>query len=84
MIDYIVEDAIKRVAKGFSKSESLDFLCPSILERVCKDNNWVCKIGEEYNGWEVDWWADVIIKKITVCVGGSMYYGYANIEISNG
>lgn len=84
MIDHIVEDAIKRVAKGFSKHESLDFLCPSILERVCEDNNWICEINGEYNGWEVDWWADVIIKKITVCVCGSMYYGYANIEISNG
>ena len=84
MIDHIVEDAIKRVAKGFSKYESLDFLCPSILERICEDNNWVCKVNEEYNGWELDWWADVIIKKITIHVYGSLYYGYANIEISNG
>lgn len=84
MIDYIVEDAIKRIAKGFSKYESLNFLCPGILERVCKNNNWVCHINEEYNGWEVDWWADVIIKNITVCVYGSMYYGNAKIKINNG
>ena len=51
--------------------------CPSIIEEICKNNNLTFNIDDEYNSWEVDWWAEITDKDgVLFCdVNGSMYYG---------
>lgn len=83
MINHIVEDAIKRIAKGFTKKESLNFVCPSIVEKVCEKNGWQFELDDcGYNGWEVDWRADIIVDSNTISIYGCMYYGTAKLTLN--
>lgn len=81
MIDHIVEDAIKRVAKGFVKDIRLDGVCPGMFEKVCENNHWCFEYNPETNGWDIDWWADIMIDEQIIRVSGTMYYGTARIYI---
>lgn len=81
MIDHIVEDTIKRVAKGFTKEETLSFVCPGVFEEVCKKNGWQFELDSYYNGWEVDWCAYITVDSYTINVCGCMYYGTANLTL---
>ena len=56
--------------------------CPSIVEEVCNNNNLDFEINPEYNGWEVDWYGEILTYEGDhYCnVYGSMYYGTINIE----
>ena len=84
MIKGIIEDSIKRVAKGFAEKIELDRVCPGLFEQVCKDNHWDFEYNPETNGWEADWWAEIITDSNTIIVGGCMYYGTAKLTLSNG
>lgn len=85
MIEHIIEDAIKRVAKGFTEFENLDFVCPGLFEKVCETTHWKFELDDYgYNGWEVDWWGTIIIDSITISISGCMYYGTAHLELNNG
>lgn len=83
MIEHIVEDAIKRVAKGFTRKETLSFVCPGVFEKVCEKNGWQFKPDDYgYNGWEVDWWADILVNSNTINIYGCMYYGTAELTLN--
>lgn len=82
MIDYIVEDAIKRVAKGLTGEETLSFVCPGVFEKVCEKNGWQFELDSYYNGWEIDWCAYITVDSYTINVGGCMYYGTANLILN--
>lgn len=85
MIEHTVADTIKKIAKGFVKEACLDYVCPGVFEKVCEKNGWQFKLDDYgYNGWEVDWWAIIKVDSTEINISGCMYYGYANIEISNG
>lgn len=81
MIEHSVADAIKKVAKGLTNQVELTYVCPAIFEQVCEENGWEFILGDEYNGWEVDWWADIKLKDCIVGVGGSMLYGTASVSV---
>ena len=81
MIEHTVADAIKKVAKGLTNQVELTYVCPAIFEQVCEENGWEIILGDEYNGWEVAWWADIKLKDCIVCVGGSMLYGTASVSV---
>lgn len=83
MIDHVVEDAIKRIAKGFTRKETLSFVCPGVFEKVCEKNGWQFKPDDYgYNGWEVDWWADILVDSNTINIYGCMYYGIAELTLN--
>lgn len=83
MIDHIVEDAIKRVAKGFTEKETLSFVCPGVFEKVCEKNSWQFKLDDYgYNGWEVDWWANILVDSNIIGIYGCMYYGTAKLILN--
>lgn len=82
MIDHIVEDAIKRVVKGFVEKETLSFICPGVFEKVCEKNGWQFEYNPETNGWDVDWWAKIIIDSNTISIYGCMYYGTAKLTLN--
>lgn len=84
MIKCIIADSIKRVTKGFAEKIKLDRVCPGLFEQVCKDNHWKFEYNSETNGWEVDWWAEIITDSNTIIVSGCMYYGTAKLTLSNG
>lgn len=85
MIKCIIADSIKRVVKGFAEKIELDRVCPGLFEQVCNDNHWEFKLSNYgYNGWEVDWWAEIITDSNTIIVSGCMYYGTAKLTLSNG
>lgn len=84
MIKCIIADSIKRVVKGFAEKIELDRVCPGLFEQVCKDNHWEFEYNSETNGWEVDWWAEIITDSNTIIVSGCMYYGTAKLTLSNG
>ena len=81
MIEHTIEDAIKKVAKGFVKDVHLDGVCPIMFDWVCEDNHWYFEYNPETNGWEIDWWANIIIDKQIIRVSGTMYRGTAHIFI---
>lgn len=81
MIEHTIGEAIKKVAKGFVKDVHLDGVCPGIFETVCEDNHWYFEYNPETNGWEIDWWANIMIDKQIIRVSGTMYYGTAHIFI---
>ena len=84
MIEHTIADTIKKIAKGFVKEAYLDYVCPGVFEKVCEKNGWTFELVECYGNWEGNWWAIVKVDSIEINVSGCMYYGYANIEISNG
>ena len=84
MIKCIIADSIKRVTKGFAEKIELDRVCPGLFEQVCNDNHWEFEYNPETNGWEVDWWAEIITDSNTIIVSGCMYYGTAKLTLSNG
>jgi hypothetical protein len=81
MIEDTIADAIRKVNKGFTKEIELNYVCPSLFEKVCEDNHWNFEYSSETNGWEIDWWANIMIDKQIIRVSGSMYYGTASIYI---
>lgn len=81
MIEHIVADSIKKLSKGLTPKAILKNVCPGIFEDVCKANNWKFKIDTDYNGWEVDWWANIITDSGTVHIHGCMYYGNAILTL---
>lgn len=81
MIDHIVEDAIKRVAKGFKDEIKLSNVSPGVFEQVCEENGWEFNIDSDYNSWEVDWRGDVTINDVIVDIYGCMYYGTAKLTL---
>ena len=81
MIEHAVEDAIKKLAHGFIEEASFDYVCPALFEGICDQNNWKFKLNEEYNGWEVDWWANIEMKDCIISVSGSMLYGTAHLSV---
>lgn len=81
MIKHTIADTIKKVSKGFVKDIRLDGVCPGLFENVCEENGWIFEYDSETNGWEVDWWANIIIDKQIIRVSGTMYYGTARIFI---
>ena len=81
MIEHTIEDAIKKVSKGFVKDVHLDGVCPGMIELVCEDNNWYFEYNPETNGWDIDWWAKIIIDEQVIRVSGTMYYGTAYIHL---
>ena len=70
MINHIVADSIKSIAKGFKEEIVLSNVSPGVFEHVCEEN-----------GWEVDWWGDVIINNVIVHIYGCMYYGTAKLTL---
>ena len=82
MIEHIVADTIKKIAKGFVKEAQLDYVCPGIFEKVCEKNGWQFELDDYYNGWEVDWCAYITVDSYTINVGGCMYYGTANLILN--
>ena len=70
MINHIVADSIKSIAKGFKEKIILSNVSPGVFEQVCKEN-----------GWEVDWWGDVTINDVIVHIYGCMYYGTAKLTL---
>lgn len=83
MIEHTIEDSVKKLLKGFTTSVFLNDVYPSLFELVCNINNWEFNIDEDYNGWEVDWSADIITDSGTIVINGSMYYGSAFLELRN-
>ena len=81
MIEDIIADSIRKVAKGFTKEVKLDYVCPGLFEKVCENNHWNFELDFDYNGWEVDWQANVRINKQIIRISGTMYYGNALIYI---
>lgn len=81
MIEDTIADSIRKVAKGFTKEVKLNYVCPGLFEQVCENNHWNFEYDPETNGWEVDWWANVIINKQIIRISGTMYYGTALIYI---
>lgn len=81
MIEHTIEDAIKKVSKGFVEDVHLDGVCPGLFEGVCEDNHWCFEYNPETNGWEIDWRATITIDKQIIRVSGTMYYGTAHICI---
>lgn len=81
MIEDTIADSIRKVAKGFTKEVKLNYVCPGLFEQVCENNHWNFEYDPETNGWEVDWWANVIINKQIIRISGTMYYGTASIYI---
>ena len=81
MIEDTISDSIRKVAKGFTKEVKLDYVCPGLFEKVCEDNLWNFEYESDTNGWEIDWWANIMIDKQIIQVSGSMYYGTASIYI---
>jgi hypothetical protein len=82
MIEHTIEDAVKKISKGFVEDIHLDGVCPGLFENVCENNNWCFEYDSETNGWEVDWWANIWIDNQIIRISGSMYYGTANIFIA--
>lgn len=82
MIEHTIADTIKKIAKGFVKEARLDYVCPHLFEKVCKENGWTFELVESYNGWEVDWWAIIKVDRTEINISGCMYYGTA--ELCNG
>lgn len=58
---------------------------PSIIEEVCRYNHLQFDLDFDYNGWEVDWWANILTEddKLYCKVSGSMYYGTVKINRYN-
>lgn len=81
MINHIVADSIKSIAKGFKEEIILSNVSPGVFERVCEENGWEFNINSDYNGWEVDWWGDVTINDVIVDIYGCMYYGTAKLTL---
>lgn len=82
MIEDTIADSIRKVAKGFTKEVKLDYVCPGLFEKVCENNHWNFELDDYgYAGWQVDWWANVIINKQIIRISGTMYYGTASIYI---
>lgn len=81
MIEHTIEDAVKKVSKGFVKDIRLDGVCPGMFEKVCENNHWYFEYNPETNGWDIDWWADIMIDEQIIRVSGTMYYGTARIYI---
>lgn len=81
MIEDTIADSIRKVAKGFTKEVKLTYVCPGLFEQVCENNHWNFEYDPETNGWDVDWWANVIINKQIIRISGTMYYGTASIYI---
>lgn len=82
MIEHTIADIIKKLAKGFIKEAHLDYVCPHLFEKVCEKNGWIFELDDySYNGWEVDWWANIIIDKQIIRISGTMYYGTAHIYL---
>lgn len=81
MIEHSVADAIKKVAKGLVDRVNLTYVCPAIFEQVCEENDWKFILDGDYNGWEVDWRADIKLKDCTIGVSGSMLYGTASVYV---
>jgi hypothetical protein len=81
MIEDTIADSIRKVAKGFTKEVKLDYVCPGLFEKVCENNNWNFEYESDTNGWEIDWWVNIMIDKQIIRVSGSMYYGTASIYI---
>lgn len=82
MIEHTIEDAVKKVSKEFVKEAHLDYVCPQLFEKVCEKNGWIFELDDYgYNGWEVDWWANIWIDKQIIRVSGTMYCGTAHIFI---
>lgn len=81
MIEDTIADSIRKVAKGFTKEVKLDYVCPGLFEKVCEDNLWNFEYESDTNGWEIDWWVNIMIDKQIIRVSGSMYYGTASIYI---
>ena len=84
MIEHTIADSVKAIAKGFKERVRLENVCPATFEGVCADNGWTFELEEEYNGWEVDWWADIITDNGIIHVYGSMYYGTATLTLKYG
>ena len=55
---------------------------PAIVEEICNKNELVFNLDDEYNSWEVDWWANITTKSgDEYCeVSGSMYYGTISLN----
>jgi hypothetical protein len=82
MIEHIVADSIKSLIKGLTPKALLKNVCPGTFEDVCKTNHWKFKMDDYgYNGWEVDWWGDIITDSGTVHIYGCMYYGTAILTL---
>lgn len=81
MIEDTIADSIRKVAKGFTKEVKLDYVCPGLFEKVCEDNYWNFEYESDTNGWEIDWWVNIMIDKQIIRVSESMYYGTASIYI---
>lgn len=81
MIEDTIADSIRKVAKGFTKEIELNYVCPGLFEQVCENNHWNFEYDPDTNGWEIDWWANIMIDKQIIRVSGSMYYGTALIYI---
>jgi hypothetical protein len=81
MIEDTIADSIRKVVKGFTKEVKLDYVCPGLFEKVYEDNHWNFEYESDTNGWEIDWWVNIMIDKQIIRVSGSMYYGTASIYI---
>ena len=81
MIEHTVANAVKKVVKKISNEECLKYVCPKVFEEVCKTNGWYFEYYPEINGWQADWWADIIIDEQIIRVSGTMYDGTASIYI---
>ena len=82
MINHIVADSIKSIAKGFKEEIILSNVSPGVFEQVCEENGWEFNIDSDYNGWEVDWCAYITVDSYTINVCGCMYYGTANLTLN--
>lgn len=83
MIEHTIEDSVKKLIKRFTTTVSLNDVYPALFKLVCGINNWEFKMCYDYDGWEVDWYADIITDSGTVMISGSMYHGTAFLELRN-
>lgn len=81
MIEHTIEDSVKKLLKGFTTTVFLNDVYPSLFKLVCDLNNWEFKMNYDYDGWEVDWCADIITDSGTIIISGSMYHGSASLEL---
>ena len=75
-----IRKAIESFINGYKGIHIIDLACPYAVEQVCDENGWAFEMDLDYNGWQVDWWAQITINNIVINVSGSMYYGNVELE----
>lgn len=81
-----IKEIIESIANREIEKYHCNGICPRYFEDICEINNWEFDLDpNDYNGWQVDWSATIIIDGTKVVnVFGTMYNGTADLYLSNG